>query len=134
MHASLKLSILAAVLVASGCAAGYGSNYDYQYTTAGTVTGALIGGVLGHQIDSKNGRYAGAATGALIGGMIGNNRDQITRQGRYDNRYPYYGNTYRGSQPAHAGQNSNYYSSGYQQSPSYQGNPYSPYQSPYPYR
>lgn len=121
MHASLKLSVLAAVLAASGCAAGYGSNYDYQYTTAGAATGALVGGVLGHQLHSRNGRYAGAAAGALIGGMIGNNRDQITRLERVDNRYPYYGN-----QPPHTGQNTNYYGS----------NPYpaNHYYPTYPYR
>lgn len=81
MNTFSKLAALALVTAfGAGCASTAG--YDNQYTAMGAASGAVLGGVLGHQINSKNGRYAGAAAGALIGGLTGYNADQISRMQR----------------------------------------------------
>lgn len=123
MNTFSKFAALALVAAfGAGCASTAG--YDNQYTAMGAASGAVLGGVLGHQINSKNGRYAGAATGALIGGLTGYNADRISRMQRgtgihdQPTGYPYQQQPYSHQQPS---------SYPYQQPSGYSYQPY-PYQ------
>jgi len=46
----------------------------------GAAVGAIAGGVIGHQVHSKNGRYAGVVVGALTGAAVGNYMDKQQRE------------------------------------------------------
>lgn len=60
-----------------------------QGSDAGVVIGAILGGVVGNQFGDGRGRVATTAAGAALGGAVA--RDM--QRGRYDDRYPEYGET-----------------------------------------
>lgn len=69
-------AVLATVTLFTACA----TTDPNRRAKTGAGIGAVAGAVLGHQVNSKNGRFAGAAIGAIAGATVGDYMDKQQKQ------------------------------------------------------